>query len=308
MILKEPVLPVGINTAPDPNSPLRLISSINGYVYYDLGCVNVKRILNMRQGINFHTGNIVFVGDVAVHDVFKSGFELRAGGNVIVKELIEGAFIRATGGILCEKGFKGSDIGRIISAKDIRLTFAENGRIRAASRIIVDGSCLHCKLYCHDAVIRGRMYGGKAHVKNILYVTRSLGNEGATPTEIVMGQDPILYRQTKKTKAEVLRLTTLLEHYRTIVDKNEHLAIQFMPLLEHAEVKLKIATRILNYYKLQAEEHTNFTRCRVIVPGRVLPGVRISIGDAIFWADQSYKNATFRLVDDRVVVDSATTP
>ncbi len=304
MVLKDPVLPQGNNTSPDPKNPLRLISEISGYVYYDLGCINTKRILNMRHGINFHTGNIVFVGDVAVHDVIKAGFELRAGGNVIAKELIEGAFVRATGGILGEKGFKGSDVGRLISAKDIRLAFAENGKIRAKGKLIVDGSCLHCNLYCGDAVIRGRLHGGKAHVQNILYVTHRLGNEGATPTEIVMGQDPVLYRKVRKTEEEVARLTALREKYQALISKNEHLAAQYLPVLEHAEAKLKIALRILEYYRFQAEENTNFARCRVLVPGIIMPGVRINIGEAVLWVDQSYSNVAFYLEGDRVAMHS----
>ena len=304
MVLNEPVLPLGNNTAADPDNPLRLVSTTNGYAYYDLGCINTKRLLNMRQGIDFHTGNIVFVGDVAVQGIIKSGFELRAAGNVIAKELIEGAFVRATGGILGERGFKGSDIGRIISAKDIRLAFAENGKIRTQGKLIVDGSCLHCNLYCVDAVIRGRMHGGKAHVKNILYVTHRLGNEGATPTEIIMGQDPVLYRKVKKTEDEVQRLAALQEKYQALSAKTEHLAAKYLPLLEHIEAKLGIAQRILEYYKGQAAENSNFARCRVIIPGMIMPGVRISIGEASFWADQSYSNVSFYLEDDRVAIHS----
>jgi hypothetical protein len=152
------------------------------------------------------------------------------------------------------------------------------------------------------------MHGGKAHVRNILYVTRRLGSEGATPTEIAMGHDPILLRQAKKIKAEVSRLTALHEKYQALITKNEHLATQYAPTMEHTAGKLKIAIRILNYYKRQEEENTNFTRCRVIVPGVVMPGVRISIGDAVFWADQSYSNVSFSLEDDRVVVHPSTTP
>ena len=304
MVLSSPTLPVGYNTAVDPTNPLRLFSTLSGYVYYDLGCINTKRILNMRQGINFHTGNIAFVGDVAVHDVVQSGFELRAGGNVIVKELIEGAFIRATGGIVGEKGFKGSDIGRLISANDIRLSFAENGKIRANGKLIVDGSCLHCSLYCNDAVIRSRMHGGKACIKNILYVTHRLGNEGATPTEIIMGEDPALYRNVRKIGAEVQRLITLQEKYQSLIAKNEHLAAQYLPMLERIETKLKIASRIFAHYKLKADENTNFNRCRVIVPGTIMPGVRISIGEAVFWADQRYDNVSFYLEGDRVAMHS----
>lgn len=304
MILNEPALPMGNNTAVDPANPLRLISTLSGYAYYDLGCINAKRILNMRHGIDFHTGNIVFVGDVAVHDVIKSGFELRAGGNIIVKELVEGAFVRASGGILGEKGFKGSDIGRIIADKDIRLAFAENGKIRTPGKLIVDGSCLHCNLHCGDAVVRGRMHGGKAHIKNILYVTHRLGNEGATPTEIIMGQDPILFRKATKAEGYVDDLLALHEKYKTLSAKTEHLAAQYLPTLEYIEAKLQIARRILEYYRFQAEENTNFARCRVVVPGMIMPGVRISMGDAIFWADQSYSDVSFYLDGDRVAVHS----
>lgn len=304
MVFAEAALPQGDNTALDPENPLRLISTINGYVYYNLGRIHTKRILNMRNGINFHTGNVVFVGDISVHDVIQSGFELRAGGNVIAKKLIGGAFIRAIGGILGESGFKGSDIGRLISTKDIRLAFAENGKIRTRGTLVVDGSCLHCSLYCTDAVVRGRLHGGKAFIKNILYVTHRLGNEGATPTEVIMGQDPELYRNAMKIESEVRRLTDLLIEYQALSAKNEHNAARYLPLQESLEGKLRVATRIWNYCKAQAEEHTNFHHCRVIVPGKVMPGVRISIGEAVLTIDQPYSNVSFFLENGYITMHS----
>ncbi len=300
MIVAEPVLPQGSNTGIAPDNPLRLISELNGYVYYNDGLIHTKRILNMRQGINFHTGNIVFLGDVAVHDVVSSGFVLRAGGNVIIKGLIEGAFIRASGGIVGDKGFKGSEIGKIISCRDIRLSFAENGELRSRGKLVVDGSCLHCNLYCHDVVVRGRLHGGSAYVKNVLFVTSRLGNEGATPTDVFLGQEPELYRDMKKAEAEALRLSAIRAEYQAKCEKSENLALKYQPLLDRIETKFRLAQRMLLHYRKELELHSDLTRCRLIVPGKVMPGVTIHFGETSLRVDRVYENVTFFLEDDHV--------
>lgn len=306
-IMPEPVLPVGDNTEIDPENPDRLISSISGYVFYHNNKITVKHLLNVRRSIDLHTGHIAFVGDLVIHGDVTSQFELRA-SNVLVKGIIESAFIRTRGSIVGEGGFKGPQNGTLIADKDIRLSFAETGNIRAYGNIAIDGSCLHCNIYAGSKVlIRGRLAGGVVRARHKVYVSHQLGLSSSTPTRIVLGQDPFIFRQIRKLEKEQARLQEKmdkLESSRRLEERNmdeqppdkHYLLIQ--KKLEIVKKKLEDLRPLL--YINQVED------CVLIVPGEIMPGVIVTIGDISLKIQKPERNVQIRRIDDEIVIkDSA---
>ena len=54
--------------------------------------------------------------------------------------------------------------------------------------------------------------------------------------------------------------------------------------------------------KLSVDEQ-NMQNCRVMVPGRVYPGVEISIGRAFMMVERIYENSQFRLCYNDIIVE-----
>ena len=105
-VLSRPVLPGGANTRVDPAYPNYLLSTSNGYVFYNSGKITVKRLLNVRQDVSFRTGNIFFVGDMAVHGSVRSGFSVQA-NNLRIMGMVEGGVARARRDLMVDGGARG---------------------------------------------------------------------------------------------------------------------------------------------------------------------------------------------------------
>lgn len=301
-IMREPILPAGANTEPDPKNPNRLLSSINGFVFYYNKEITVKHLLNVRRNIDLHTGNIVFVGDLAVHGNVTSEFELRA-NNVMVKGIIEAAFIRTNGSIIGEGGFKGSQEGKLIAEKDIRLAFAETGEIRAKDKVAIDGSCLHCNIYTGSLMVRGRLAGGTIRARHKVYVAHQLGLISALPTMVVLGQDPFLFRLVRKIKKDQARLQEKMDKFEAVRFRMEEKGEEFIPDKNYLLVQKKL--EVLQEKILRLQPHLNeadMSESILIVPGEVLPGVVVTIGDVSLKIQEPKRNVHIRRIGDEIVI------
>lgn len=300
----NPNLPVGSNTEIDPENPNRLIASINGYVFYHDKKITVKHLLNIRRNIDLHTGNIAFVGDIAVFGDVNSQFELRA-ANVVVKGIIEGAFIRTNGSIVGEGGFKGSSEGKLIAEKDVRVAFAETGYIRAMGKIVVDGSCLHCNMLSNkDIVVRGRLAGGTARAMRRIYVSSRIGLNSNIPTNIILGQNPLIHHLISKCEIGLGRLAKKQERYNTLRDLHGPNDEQFEKACRLVDKKIQIFNKEQIELKHLLYKDIDFEECLLIVPGEILPGVTVTIGDVSIKIQKPEQNVHLRRVGDEIVIRS----
>ena len=281
-IMREPVLPAGANTMPDPENPNRLLAAENGFVFYYNRQITVKHLLNVRCNIDLHTGNITFVGDLVVHGDVSSKFELRA-SNVLIKGLIESALVRSEGSIIGEGGFNASQAGKLVADKDIRLSFAQTGEIRAGHNVAIDGNCLHCNIYSgSNVVVRGRLAGGIIRARHKVYVGDRLGLPGTVLTKIVLGQNPFIFRKIKKLEKEQERLHDKLYHLELLRKKMENKLGEHVPENKQQKLvkkKLEILKLQLAALRPQLHDKDRYKDCELIVAGEILPGVLVTIGD-----------------------------
>ena len=304
-IMQEPVLPVGANTEIDPENPRRLLASKNGFVFYHNKEITIKHLLNVRRNIDLHTGNIAFVGDLAVHGDVTSEFELRA-ANVLVKGIIESAFIRTTGSIVGEGGFKGSQEGKLIADRDVRLAFAETGEIRAGHNIAIDGTCLHCNIFTgSNLLVRGRLAGGVTRARHKVYVSHQLGLPSTTPTRVVLGQNPFVYRLIKKLEREQERLQNKMDKLNLLRERELQKTGEEKPPDKHyllVQKKLEVLSRKLTDLRPKLYEEEMYKECILVVPGEILPGVIITIGDISLRVQKPEQDVHVRRVGDEIVI------
>ena len=246
-VLSRPVLPGGANTRVDPAYPNYLLSTSNGYVFYNNGKITVKRLLNVRQDVSFRTGNIFFVGDMAVHGSVRSGFSVQA-NNLRIMGMVEG------------------------------------GVARARRDLMVDGSTINA-------------YGS-------VYVGRQLGNKAAISTKIYLGYDPLSIRQLEKIDKIISGLSQSITHLKAVAghlppDANEA-SRKLARLVEQRERIMKQRTEL--WSKLYLDENY-MQNCRLMVPGKVYPGVEISVGRAFMLVERPYENVLFRLCYDDIIVE-----
>jgi len=333
---KEPRLPLGPNTALHESDPNKIIATTNGYVFYSNGLISVKKLLNIRGNIGFHTGNIFFVGDVAVHGDIQTGFAVQA-ANILVKKHIESAKVKASDDIVCLGGVKGADFADdpvqpvehqafppaqaeadlpraekepplpntlLDAGGSIRLPFCERVQLRARGNVIIDGSCLHSTIYVGgNLIIRGKLLGGTVYANGMVYVEKQIGSQHSSQTRIMMGYNPFHYLSLQKLESQMRYLFAKASYFARQAARNRVMKQEFEPRLEIVQSKLAILKRkrhaIWQQFNLDAEKAEG---CRVIVPGTVMPGCEISIGTAFCKTREELINSTFTLNGNEVAI------
>ncbi len=305
-VYSEPFLPHGPNCAPHPGNPNRIIATGNGYPFYYEGKITVKKLLNVRGNLDFHTGNILFGGDVAVHGAIHSGFSLKA-NNVLVKGQIEGGSVKAQGNVVCESGVHGSPDSVIRSDSNVHMRFCQNAQIRAKGNVIINGDSLHNKIYVGGVlVVKGRLWGGTVYANNTVYVNGSLGTRDGSPTSVFMGYDPFDNSTLDEFDDKLRQLRKLEQTYALRARKNANADGGNGNVLELIRRKQAICTarRDQLWSRFRADEGRE-QRCRLIVSGTVEPGLEISIGQASLSVEERFQNVEFRLLNDEIIISDA---
>ncbi|MDE5831939.1 MAG: FapA family protein, partial [Desulfovibrio sp.] len=160
-IRNSPALPQGANTVVHPDHPDYLIADSRGYVFYNEGKITVKGLLNVRQNVDFRTGNIFFVGDMAVHGSVRSGFSAQA-NNLRVKGMVEGGIVRARRDLMVDGGARGGSGQHCLLDAGGKLLspFLEKVEARARGNMAIEKYCLYSTVYAGaNMIVRGQMYG-----------------------------------------------------------------------------------------------------------------------------------------------------
>lgn len=305
-VLDTPALPAGPNTRVDPAYPNYLLAASKGYVFYNAGRITVKRLLNVRQDVSFATGNIYFVGDMAVHGSVRSGFSIQA-DNIRVMEMVEGGIVRARRDLLINGGVRGGSSQHCLLDAGGKLSspFLEKVEARARDNMMIDKYCLYSTIYAGtNLVVRGQMYGSAVNAYGTVYVGAQLGNRAQVPTKVYLGYDPGAIRQLEKIDAIIASLSQTITHLKAVAGhlppETNETTIRLQRLQEQRERILKRRQAIAEKLAYDEEKMQN---CRIMVPGRVYPGVEISIGRAFMMVERIYENSQFRLCYNDIIVE-----
>lgn len=304
-ILQEPVLPQGPNTCVAPEYPTYLLAAANGYVFYYNGLITVKRLLNVRGDVDFHTGNIFFVGDCAVHGSVRAGFEIQA-NNILVKNMVEGGIVRARKDLAVVGGIRGGAGRHCLVASGGTLTslFVEKAEIRATDTIIIKKYCLHSTIYSNgNCVVQGRLAGGTINANASVCITEQLGNNAAIPTRVYLGYDPMRIRLLQREDTKIAKLSEMITHLQAVAghlppDTND----TTRKLAKALEQRGHLINHRLELWTSLHQDEQFAARCVLVVPGTVYPGVEVAIGRTFFAVEQKYTNVVFRLVDEEIIV------
>lgn len=299
-------LPAGPNTRIDPAYPNYLLAASKGYVFYNAGKITVKTLLNVRQDVSFYTGNIFFVGDMAVHGSVRSGFSVQA-NNIRVMGMVEGGIVRARRDLQIDGGARGGSGQHCLLDAGGKLStpFLEKIEARARGNMAIDKYCLYSTIYAGaNMVVKGQAYGSTINAYGTVYVGAQLGNRAAVPTKVYLGYDPLTIRQLENIDAKIAALSQTLTHLKAVAghlppDTNE----TTRKLASFTEKREHLKTRREALWNKLTNDEQSLDACRLLVPGKVFPGVEISIGRAYMLVERPYENVAFRLCYNDIVVE-----
>lgn len=305
-VSEEAVFLAGRGTGVKRKHPKKLYAAINGGVGYLDGRIVVQEALIVSDDIDYHTGNIDFVGDLTIGGSVRSGFSVQA-RDINIQGAVEGARVEALHFLNCPGGVKGGGEAFLESGQDMKLAFCENATLKSGQDILVKGSLMHSNVYAGNRLaVGGRLTGGTICCHEYLYVGEQLGGGLSTDTLVILGYHPTLLFADEEYNARIKKLHDNISTFQKILKKGGDFEIEYGPKLESAlkELDLVKLLKLKLWDGIKATGQLN--KCKVLVPGMVKPGVEISIGSAYLKVNDFLEDVFFYYDNDEIKIGAST--
>ena len=290
---RAPSYPTGKNTHLIESETL-LVASCDGVVHFVRGIIDINDLLKISTNVGQHTGNVNFTGDVTIDGDVCNSFSVKAGGNVIVKGVVEDSTIEAGGNLHISKGISGTSKNTITVMGDLRCHYIENAILYVEGNISAD-YIIDSKVTCLGNIeLSGGnelVLGGEIKVKGELKVKEIGSEKGRTTTIEVIGLKIIDNQLLDK-----LHMERELYNSKAIelLDKARKLA-QLIELENNADFHIQLALvkkqmllireRIGSVtYKIQETENN----WRMEYTGSVVCKRKLYQGSRIFFGDERF--------------------
>jgi uncharacterized protein len=280
--------------------------------------INVFPVYEVNGDVDYHTGNIDFVGNVVIRGNVLTGFRVKAAGDIRVIGGVEGAELESDGSIEITGGVMAGDKGYLKANRNIKLSFVQDGKLQAGEDIIVSQSIMHSQLKAGKAVIcsgaKGLIVGGIIQAGERV-VARTIGNTMSTATIIEVGVLPELRTELQELRTSVRQLIDSLDK----TEKALSLLDQLASAGQLSDDKLALRVK-LGATKRQTNDQIDAKRERILEIEKVLEdtdlarvdvanvcygGSKIVIGRYTRFVKDVVKRCCFRLQDGDVTIISS---
>lgn len=305
---KDIRLPRGSNTVADDDE-LHLYATIDGHVTIVDNKVMVNPVLNIVRDVDFSTGDIDFVGNVCINGNINSGFKVNAGGDVEVRGFIEGAEVTAVGSILVRGGITGC-MKTLIKARDsIHARFVENSRLDAGRDVVIREAIMQSCIKAGESVKvsdrKALIVGGSVQAGREVEA-KVIGSQLATQTIVEVGVNPHLrdeYQMLNRAKDEKKKTMDILNHNLQVFQRSgispenisERKRMELIKILDNLKSLRQELEQITDRIVTIESEFQKTQAAKVRILEIVYPGVRISIGQAIYIVNDPIKYSEFIL-------------
>ncbi len=269
-----------------------IYSDVTGHANLVNGKVFVSNILEVPADVDNSIGNIDYEGSVLIHGNVKSGFTVKASGDIIIEGLVEGAHVVSDAQIIIEHGVNGMYKGILKAGTNLMAKYIENATISAGGYVESE-IILNCDVSANDGVrIKGKkglINGGIIRAKNFVEAD-NIGTSMGTTTKIEVGVDPQrkeryveLNKLIETYEQDLEDLRVVLKTYGDILKKGEYLPQDKMRFVQKTAVSYKEKEKELVPMKEEAKqiysEMLAANQAYVAVSRSIYPGAVISISD-----------------------------
>ena len=252
-----------------------ITSMVKGHVMLVDGKVIVSEVYEVK-GVDVSTGNLEYDGSIEVNGDVAENFEIKAGGNVIVNGIVEGAKIIAGGNIVITKGMNGMGKGFLKAGGDIIVKFLENTRVAAGGYV---------------------QAGSKVSAR---YIGASMG----ASTILEVGVNPLIkmqYSRMQKAIADhgktVKNAEVILLNFREKLKRgfkyNESQIKYVKSVAKLVEEKNAELEQLNNRMEKLREMMETQSQAEILVSQEIFPGTTIIIGEASKTIHTSYNYCRF---------------
>jgi uncharacterized protein (DUF342 family) len=193
----------GVTTDP---SGVRFYAETDGCVLLNPPSISVAEIYTVNGDVDYSTGSIHFDGSVVVNGTVREGFEVKASGDITVRDSVESARLEAGRDVLVLRGIQGHGKGLIWAGRNIQCEFAQNARLEAQESVIVRDFLVNSYVFCNHLEAlegHGSIVGGEVYARRIIDVL-VIGSPAGTSTSVSAGTNYLIRRSIAEIE-EIIR-------------------------------------------------------------------------------------------------------
>lgn len=258
------------------------------------------------ENVDVSTGNIDYDGSVEVRGYVAANFEVKAGGNVVVNGLVEGAKIIAGGNIIIAKGMNGMNKGYLKAGGDIVVKFLENTRVASGGSVDAE-AIMHSKVSAGTEVRvdgrKGIIVGGYVQAANRV-TAKVIGAAMGASTILEVGVNPLIktqYNRMQKAIADdtktVKNAQVILENFKEKLSKGVQYNESQLKYLKSVSSLVEEKNRQIEQMNVRMERFRALMETQknaeVIVNDQIYPGTTIIISDATKTIQNDYHYCKF---------------
>lgn len=272
-----------------------IYSQVTGHASLVNGKVFVSDVYEVPADVDNATGDITYNGNVSIKGNVKSGFSVKAKGDIVVDGVVEGAVLSADGQIIVKRGIHGMNKGKVEAKGNIITKFIENATV-ASEGFIEAGSILHSQVSAASEVRvsgkKGFVTGGVIRAGSLVEA-QTIGSDMGTITRVEVGVDPEVKERYNSLQKQILdigkemdKLKPILVNYSERVAKKEKInpetVVQVQAVAKNYKEKQEELARMREEFVKIHEQIQMETGAKVKVNGSIYQGVSIAISDVSY--------------------------
>ena len=239
------------------------------------------------DGVNFQTGNVDFDGSVVIRGPILTGFKVRAGGDIIAYEEVDGDELQAGGSIELRQGIFGKHNCRLSAKGDVKARFLNDCIVDCEGNLEVRDLLARCAVVCEGKLIagkdggKGQVLGGTAIATKGVEV-KILGCQTEVPTIVEVSTSPKLVAQHQQRAKEISRVERNLDDIqRSLVYLRKQASARSDGRIDQLSEAYFTLSEQLETFRAEAQDLTERVKAKVdgkIVAQEVHGGVTLKIG------------------------------
>lgn len=170
----------------------KIYSLVNGHAVLEGDRVFVSNVYDVPGDVDNSTGDIDYEGSVVVHGNVRTGFKVKAAGDVEVFGSVEGAEIISGGQVILHRGIQGMTRGKIVAKGNIVTKFIESSHVYSEGYIEAE-AIIQSQVSAGDDIYvngrRGQIIGGHIRSSRIIEA-KVIGSGMGIATIIEVGYNP----------------------------------------------------------------------------------------------------------------------
>ncbi len=293
----------------------KITSKVNGNVTLTDDTVFVSDTYNVAADVDASTGDIEYEGNVFIPGTVKTGFTVKAKGDIQVNGVVEGATLIAGGNIVIRRGVQGMGKGQLVAGGDICAQFFESANVDA-KRDVIAGSILHSKVASGGSIkVSGRkgfIVGGEIICNSYIEVN-SIGNKMETQTIVKVGVKPELYEEMKSLVSVVTEMNDTYEEYTSYLNVYKEKVKNGLKLTPENMKQIKGYNAKLEEIKAEREEKNarlmeikaeldEGKKSSIKVLGNTYRGVSIFIASCAYVVKDQDVHTWYKIVDGEIAL------